>query len=457
MRELVDSDFGDIRLGERLVRIAERLSERPEASIPQAFGSPSEVKAAYRFLDNDAVSPDAILQPHRQRTIERSIEQRIVLAIQDRTEIDLSPHAATEGLGYLGSPSARGLLVHNVLCASGEGIPLGLLDQFVWTRPPEERGKRYTCNARITNEKESQRWLDGLASVERHLPDHPRVVLVGDRESDLFDLFAHERRQNIGLLVRVRDCRRLVEGPVKHLGTAIRQSPPRATTILEVPRADERQPRQASLTLRWTSLVLKRPVNHPNRAAADEVPMWFVEAREENPPAKTKPLLWILAASWPVETADEALAVLRWYACRWRIERFHYVLKSGCGIERHQLGTRERTERLLATLSVVAWHILYLTYEARSNPTLPCTRVFSDYQWRVLHLTIHRRMPLPDEPPNIAMATRDCARLGGYLGRKRDGPPGVKTLWRGWRRLTDLVSGYQLALDQLHTLNEDYG
>ena len=459
MAELLGAELGDIRLSERLVRIVERLSERPEASIPQACGSAAETKAAYRFWDNDAVSPEAILWPHRQRTIERSSLHPVVLAVQDTTEIDLSSHLATEGLGYLGSPTARGLLAHNILCVSPEGTPLGLLDQFVWTRPPQERGKRYTCNTRATSEKESQRWLDGLASAERHLPDHPCVVLVGDRESDLFDLFATPRAQNVRLLVRIRDRRRLVRGPVKHLGNAVSQSPPRATTILEVPRADDRPSRTARLTLRWTCLTVERPVNHPDRSAAREATLWFVEAREEHPPAGAKPLSWLLATSWPVETTGEATAILRWYTYRWRIERFHYVLKSGCGIERHQLATSERTERLLATLSIVAWHILQLAYEARNHPTLLCTRAFSDDQWRVLHLAVHKRQPLPDHPPDMAAAIRDCARLGGYLARKRDGPPGVKTLWRGWRRLADLVSGYTLALDQFTASkqHEDYG
>lgn len=457
--ELMGAELGDIRLGERLVRIAERLSERPEASIPQACGSAAETKAAYRFWDNDAVSPGAILEPHRRRTIERSWQHSVVLAVQDTTDVDLSAHAATEGLGYLGSASARGLLVHNVLCVSPEGTPLGLLDQLVWTRPPEQRGKRYSRNAHATSEKESQRWLDGLASAQRHLSHHPRVVLVGDRESDLFDLFAAPRGENVQLLVRIRDRRRRVAGSVRHLGDAVRQSPPRANTFLEVPRADDRPSRSACLTLRWTWLRIERPVNHRDRSAPSGAGLWFVEAREENPPRGAKPLCWLLATTLRVETIDEALKVLRWYAYRWRIERFHYVLKSGCGIERHQLATRERMERLLATLSVVAWHVLHLTYEARSDPTAPCTRVLTTEQWHVLHRAVHPREPLPGEPPNLATAIRDCARLGGYLARKRDGPPGVKTLWRGWRRLADLVTGYTLALDQLRhpKNNEDCG
>lgn len=447
--ELMGAELGDIRLSERLVRIVERLSERPEASIPQACVSAAETKAAYRFWDNEAVSPGAILEPHRRRTIERSLQHAVVLAIQDTTDIDLSSHAATEELGYLCSPSARGFLAHNLLCVSPEGTPLGLLDQLVWKRAPEERGKRYTCNARATADKESQRWLDGLASTERHLSHHPCVVVVGDRESDLFDLFVAPRSENIQLLVRVRDRGRRVAGSVKHLGEAIRRQRAGGQAVLEVPRADDRPSRSACLGLRWIQLTVQRPMNHPDRSAPSEAALWFVEAREEHPPRGAKPLCWLLATTLRVETIEEALMVLRWYAYRWRIERFHYVLKSGCGIERHQLATRERMERLLATLSVVAWHVLHLTYEARNDPTAACTRVLTENQWQVLHLAVHPRDVLPEEPPNLVTAMRDCARLGGYLARNRDGPPGVKTLWRGWRRLADLTSGFTLAIDQL--------
>ncbi len=187
--------------------------------------------------------------------------------------------------------------------------------------------------------------------------------------------------------------------------------------------------------------------------------MNFLEAREQRPPHGSAPINWLLATTLPLESARDALRALTWYTYRWRIERFHYVLKSGCGIERHQLATRPRLERLLATLSIVAWHILHLTYEARREPLAECTRIFSADEWQVLHLIVHPREPLPTQPPDVATAMRDCARLGGYLARKRDGPPGVKTLWRGWRRLVDLVAGYQLALNQSdnHDSSDRYG
>jgi hypothetical protein len=224
LSELVGAELGDGRLNDRLIRLAERLSERPEASIPQACSNAAETKAAYRFWDNDAISPEENLKPHRKSTANRASQHPVVLAVQDTTEVDFSTHEATEGLGYLACEHARGLLVHSVLCVSPAGTPLGLLDQFTWARPPAQLGKRRTRNNRLTPEKESQRWLDGLAAAQRHLPQHPCVVVVGDRESDLFDLFAAPSVAHIRLLVRVRDRRRRVEGPVKHLGDAVTEA-----------------------------------------------------------------------------------------------------------------------------------------------------------------------------------------------------------------------------------------
>ena len=147
LSELAGAELGDARLNDRLVRVAERLAERPEASIPQACGSAAETKAAYRFWDNEAVTPEGILEPHRRRTVERAMQHSLALVVQDTTEIDLSSHPAAEELGYLSRPYARGLLVHSLLCVSTDGVPLGLLDQFVWQRPPDEYGKRRTRHA----------------------------------------------------------------------------------------------------------------------------------------------------------------------------------------------------------------------------------------------------------------------------------------------------------------------
>jgi hypothetical protein len=336
-------------------------------------------------------------------------------------------------------------MMHNLLAISPEGTPLGILHERFWARPPEEQGKRKTRNTRRLEEKESQRWLDGVAAAEAALPEHPHVVVVADRESDIYDLFAMPRSSRTDLLVRVRDRRRRVEHPAKHLGAAIGESPARCETTIEVPRADGRPARQAILTLRWEQLTVCRPVNHLGEAPAEPVKLWFLSAREENPPPNRSPINWLLASTLAICGLKDALRLLTWYLHRWRIEQFHFVLKSGCRIERLQLQTAESMEAAIATFSIVAWRLLWLTYEARRQPQAVCTRVLDETTWQTAYRALHPQRPLPTTPPSLLEATRWIAQLGGFLGRKHDGHPGVVTLWRGWRRLEDILIGYRLA------------
>ena len=423
----------------------EQLSAHPEASIPEACGTPKATKGAYRLLCNPAVTPQRIWQPHFEQTARRAAEFDTVLAIQDTTEIDLTSHEATKGVGYLASPHCRGLLAHSVLCVTPEGSPLGLLNQLVWARPFESIGKRRDCNQKPVAEKESQRWLDGLAAVERNLPNHPRVVLIGDRESDLYDLFARQRRPGVELLVRIYHRRRRVDHPARYLDQALAETPVGGYVNMEVPRADDRPTRTARMAVRWCNLLIYPPANYRGVSPATPVRLSFVQATEANCPAGQTPLEWLLGTTLCVESLEQAMQGLEWYSRRWMIERFHYVLKSGCGVERRALATVERMERLLTVYSLIAWELLRLTHEARRTPEASCEPVLKRVQWQVLHLATQTRTPLPTRAPTLSQAIRALAQLGGFLGRRHDGQPGVKTLWRGWRRLTDLVTGYNLA------------
>jgi hypothetical protein len=171
----------------------------------------------------------------------------------------------------------------------------------------------------------------------------------------------------------------------------------------------------------------------------------FVE--ESQPPAGEKPIRWMLATTVPVENLQQACRVVGWYARRWVIERFHYTLKSGYGLEQQQLESVEHVERFLATLVIAAWRVLWLAHEAREHPQQACTIVLDQAEWQALYAWAHRKSPrpLPSQPPTLGEAAQMIGRLGGHLARKRDGPPGVKTLWRGLARLHDLTTGYLLA------------
>jgi hypothetical protein len=446
--ELRHVDLGDRRLNRRLVRLVDDLLHAPEASVPQASGDWAATKAAYRFWDNPRVDPDAIRAAHRDSTRGRLPDRagEPILAIQDTTSFDFTDHPGTTGSGYLGHRKRAGLWLHSALAVTAAGVPLGLIDQRTWTRAPATLGKRALRNKKETAEKESQRWLDSLAATEAAVPAGQAVVTVADREADFYDLFAAPRRPGSHLLIRAKPRRR-VRHVERLLGRAVRAGTPAGTMAVDLRRGDDRPARRAVLTIRFATLDVAPPSTHPRRKELPHLRLTAILAEEECPPAGQKPVCWWLVTTPPIATLADAERAVRWYALRWLVERYHYVLKSGCRIERLQLETAARLDRALATYAVVAWRLLWLTYEARRDPEGSCEAVLPREHWRVLHRVVHKAREAPASPPGLREAVRQIARLGGFLARKGDGEPGVKTIWRGLRRLEDLVAGWRLSFD----------
>ncbi|WP_169977265.1 IS4 family transposase [Tautonia rosea] len=441
--ELRSVRLGDRRLNRRLAILVEALAARPEASVPQATGSWAAAKAAYRFWDNDRVSPEAILAAHRDSVRDRLPEIGPILAIQDTTALDWTTHPATSGLGYLANRRKVGLLAHSVLAADLDGVPLGLLHQHVWARAPEGLGHRALRNKLPTKAKETQRWIEALSATEAALPPGTLVVTVADREADFYDLFATPRRDGSHLLIRAKPRRR-VRHAEKLLDRALRTEPARGSFDVEIRRGPGRPARVASLTARFAAVSLAPPLTRRIGERLADLRVTAILAEEESPPGGEEPIRWWLLTTLPVTTLAEAQRMVLWYSRRWLIERYHSVLKSGCQVERLQLEDASRLRRALATYAVVAWRLLWLTCRARQAPEDACDTVIAEASWQVLHRAVERSEP-PERAPGLRVAVRQLARLGGFLGRARDGEPGVTTLWRGLRRLDDLTLGWNLA------------
>lgn len=450
--ELHSTAFKDIRLTKRLFRLVDDLSAHPTASIPEASGSWAATKGAYRFLDSKRVTPEAIRAAHQDHTLTRVGFHTAVLVIQDTTELDFTPHPATSGLGYLSHPKHQGFKVHSALAATTDGVPLGLVDQAVWTREKATLGKKHQRAKRATEEKESQRWLTSLSASQDAIPDDIQVITVADREADFYPLFAAQRRSGVELLIRAAHNRR-VDADTRLLEEAIAAAAVGGTLTIAVPRRDDQPARQATLSLRWTSVQLAPPQNAKARATLPHIPVQVVVAEELTPPPGVKALRWVLLTTVPVTGWDDAVQIVRWYRTRWLIERYHFVLKSGCGIEKLQLESADRLQRALAVYCVVAWRLLWLTYEARQQPDEVCTVVLARHEWQALYCTIHQTPLPPATAPTLRQAVRWIAQLGGFLARKGDGEPGVQTIWRGLRRLEDIAATWLLvhraAPDQL--------
>lgn len=441
--ELRQLDLGDARLNRRVVRLVTDLAAQPAVSVPQACGDWATTKAAYRLWDHPQVTPAAIRDAHIQATSARVASQERVLVLQDTTDLDFRHHPATTGLGPLEHPAQQGLKVHSALAASLAGVPLGLVHQAVWSRDPAAVGQRHRRRQRPTGEKESQRWLTALAASQAVIPVATGLITVADREADIYDLLAQPRRPGSELLIRATHNRKT--DPEGYLWDTVRQQPLLGQHPVTVGRRPDQPPRTATLTVQVADLAIAPPRHHRDRAQLAPLPMRAIWATERNPPEGTQPLRWQLLTTLPVTDLADAVQCLDWYALRWLIERYHYVLKSGCRIETLQLGTAERLERALATYELVAWRLLWLSYAARQAPTESCEAVLAQHEWQALYCTIHRTAHPPEQPPSLQQAVRWIAQLGGFLGRTRDGEPGVKTLWQGWRRLEDIAATWQLA------------
>jgi len=441
--EFGEVDLGDVRRNARLVQLASVLGAQPSASLPDATDDPATLKAAYRFFDNDYVRAEAMLESHVHSTFGRLQAVELVLAVQDTTYLDWSDHPHTTGLGPLAAPSHQGLLAHTTLAITPEHVPLGLLAQQVWAREKDVR-RNQNHKQRPIDDKESQKWLRSLEAVIAARSECPttQFVSVGDREADVYDLFLLARPPGVDLLVRAAQDRK-AEHAEKYLWAAMATAAVAATVTIRLGARAGQAAREATLKIRWKQVRLLAP-NSRSKEKLPSITLWAVWAIETNPPAGVEAVEWLLLTSVPLTSTEEALSILEWYAARWGIEVWHKVLKSGCAIEARQLEAADRLIRCLTLYSVIAWRILYATMLARALPDVPCTVLLDDDEWQGLYCRIHRVALAPPKPPTLRQAVRWIAQLGGFLGRKGDGEPGVTVLWKGFQHLVDIVAMYRI-------------
>jgi hypothetical protein len=436
--------LGDHRLDKRLGIIAHDFARKPDALIPKACGSWAKAKAAYRFFDNQRVAAVAIMKSHYQATAERIGQYPVVLLANDTTSLNYSSHPQTQGRGTIGSEQDLGIMVHDTMAFTPEGVALGLVDIQTWTRPPDEYGKRIRCKQLPLEQKESMKWLNSLQAAQQLQPavSQTRLVCISDCESDVFALFELARLNENGPALLIRATHnRCVDHPKKHLWEFMRSQQISGSYIIEVPRKDKQPARQAELTIRFAEVKLKSPARR-SKQQARVIRVWAILAEEQNPPTEVAPICWLLLTMLPVTTLEAAIEKIRWYVIRWQIELFHKVLKSGCRVEDRQLDTVEKLIRCLMVDAIIAWRILLLTKLGREVPELPCTVVFDEYEWKALYYFVNKTQQLPDQEPTLQAAIRMVAKLGGFLGRKRDGQPGSITIWRGLIRLHDIVEAW---------------
>jgi Transposase DNA-binding/Transposase Tn5 dimerisation domain len=443
--ELGEADFGDKRLTKRFVQLTRDLAAKPEGSVPQASGNWAGTKGAYRFWDNENVTPESIRAAHRDKTIERAKEHRTVLAIQDTTSLNYTSHKATEGLGPIDGRGSQGRHVHSVLAVSPDGVPCGLVHQQIWSRDEKDLRTKEERKKLPIEEKESYRWLQSVEATQKAMSPETRIITVADREADIFELFALPRPDNMDLLIRATQdrCVQVEDAEMKKLWESVEAVPKSMETMTtHLEHKPGISARDVTFLLQWRTITFLVPAR--KRKKYKPVTLTAILVTETETPEGVEPLSWLLLTSLKVETFSQAAQCVIWYRFRWLIERYHFVLKSGCHLEKLQLEKAERLERALATYCIVAWRLLWLTYQARKTPDIECSLAFQTHEWQALYAFTHQTNILPSTPPSLHEAILWVAKLGGFLARSSDGEPGVQTIWRGLRRLDDLAAMWLL-------------
>lgn len=451
--EMASVDLGDERLDARVVTVLSGLGRRPTVSIPAACGGRAEMQAAYRFFDNDKVTFDKVLQPHRERTRERMAQQATVLLVQDTTEIDVTrPELEMKGVGTLDGARA-GFLVHVLQAFTTEGTPLGTAWAEIVNRTdgvahasaqPRSQRARTPIEA-----KESLRWLTGLRQARELAQQVPGVdcVCIADSEADIYELFAEPRgARPIDWLVRACQDRAMAEGtahvrqqvlaqPVLYQVELLIRGRKALRATEERARRQNRETRQAQVEVRAATLTLRPPW----RADRDLPPVTVnvVMVWEPNAPPDEPPVEWILLTTLPIDTVEQVRTVVAYYCVRWCIEVFFRTLKSGCRIERRRFEDVERLWPCLAVCLIVAWRTLFVCRMGRECPDLDCEAIFEPSEWRAVWMAVHRKKP-PRKAPRLAEMVHLIARLGGYVER-RHSEPGTQTVWIGLQRMYDLA------------------
>ena len=454
--ETARCDLGDVRLNRRLEAMLAALVDRPGKSLPTAFQDWSNTKAAYRFFSNENVSEDKILEGHFAATgLRFEATNGPILILQDTTEFTFK-RSAPEKVGFTKISTGRklkegrfqkhtvcGLLMHASMAITPDGLPLGLTAAKFWSRSKFKGTaalKRKINPTRVPiEEKESMRWLDNLRLSTELTGAPERCVHIGDRESDIYELYCLAEELGTGFLVR--SC---VDRLAEKGGTTI------AKVMAEVQSSGTHEVRFrdaqgkdhcAVLSVKHATMTVRPPIGKQKKYRHQD--LQIIHAEELNPPEGRAPVFWKLITNLPVTTHADDVHKLDWYALRWKIETFFRTLKTGCRIEELRLATADRLANCIALCCVVAWRVSWLTMLSREAPKSSPDAVFTNTERSLLERATpeRKRNVLRD----LNFYIRAVARLGGYLERTSDAPPGTTVIWRGLSRLADLAEGVRIA------------
>lgn len=456
--EVAAGQLPDKRLDRRLRQVFDQMGGAMGQTIPRACQDWANTKAAYRFFSNSRVNEHAILKGHFEATRDRvAAAEGPILVVQDTTEFSYqrerpeligftkSINSGKDNTGRLRHHTICGLLMHSSLAVTTQGVPLGLAAVKFWTRDKFKGTaalKRKINPTRVPIEtKESYRWLENLRQSNSLIGDPSRCVHVGDRESDIYELFCIAAELETSFLVRAQNDR--LAGDGEHtVAVELAQEPPCTTHVIEL-RNDKGEAVPVTLDVKFRTTDVLPPIGKQKKYPA--LKLTYIHAYERDEPTDRPRVDWKLITNLPVRTAQEAVEKLGWYALRWKIEIFHKIIKSGCKAEEVKLRTADRLANLLAVFCILSWRVFWITMSSRASPTAAPETALTASEVQILDRLAPDKPSTKASTRGLAFYAVKIARLGGYLNRTSDPPPGNIVMWRGLTRLTDIALGISLA------------
>jgi hypothetical protein len=399
-----------------------------------------------RFLGHDKVTSERIIESWGESTV-AAVEGRHVLAIQDTSEIHFNTTSQRRrGLGEIGKGNNYGVLLHPLLAVDADdGTCLGLLSGRIWTR----KGRRTTSHDdRELLDKESQRWISTAVAARPLLTTAAAVTVLGDRESDIFALYASSAEQHCHVIARSMHDRKLADrNGLYETSDAMAAVDRRA---VQLPARAARPARLVHLELRFGAIELARPQSKFLRHLPKSLPLALVDVREINAEPGVEPLHWRLLTSHEVTGVEDAWRIVQWYKQRWIIEQFFRVLKTqGLKLEDSQIGTADRLLKLVAIAAKAAVITIQLL-QARDGGHQPILIAFNDSQMSALTALNQqlearsKRLRNPHPPDSLAWAAWIIGRLGGWDGYPSSRPPGPITFKNGLEYFHAVAAGWSL-------------
>jgi len=437
--EFAEQNMGDARLNKRVKHLVETLSRDPLDSIPNATHYWEETIAAYRFFDNPKSSFDSIMSGHQAATLKRIQNESVVLIPQDTTFLNFATDDKSKRMGTLRSKNADQQLLHTSIAISPSRVNLGVVGGNMWQRDEKQTG-RSRATKKIT-EKESSRWIDHYqkaCDIQAQSPN-TTIVSIADREGDIHEWFQYAEntpdQSRAAYIVRAKANRTLLldDDERMPLWDFMKSRKSIGNYSVNVPKRNGEPGRDAKVDVYASEVTLagKGKKRQP-------LSLHVVYVKENFPPENQKGLEWLLLTDLPVENYTEARMIIEWYRCRWEIETYFRVMKGSCDIEKLRLRSEGKKLNCIAVYMIVSWRLHSITMLTRRMPDIPCTDGFSDREWKVLWAVRQKTEP-PKKPPSMRDVTRMLAGLGGFLCRKGDGEPGVKTVWRGYKKLLNYI------------------